>query len=217
MTRTWKGHTLNIRPGTSDDASFRQIFEANCFGPIADAENVRFVVDAGAYVGFSSLWFLEKFPECHVLAIEPEFDNYRCIAINTTNHAFRVHRMHNALWDRDESVSVVRGRYRDGKDWSTQVCETFPLAPGSIPGLTLPTLTRTVCHDRIDILKIDIEGAEAKVFAGNVDWLDRVRNLVIELHDDSDFGPATPVFFEAIKGCGFAVTQFGELTFCERR
>lgn len=217
MTRTWEGHTLNIRPGTSDDASFRQVFEAECFAPIADAENVRFVVDIGANVGLSSVWFLETFPQCHVLAVEPEPGNFDALIENTRRHFRRMNWMKSALWPTDTPVVVEPGRYRDRLEWSTQVRECKPGESRSCFGLSLSSMVHGLPFDCIDILKIDIEGAEAKVFAGNVDWLDRVRNLVIELHNDSEFGPATPVFFEAIKGRGFAVTQFGELTFCERR
>ena len=39
----------------------------------------------------------------------------------------------------------------------------------------------------IDLMKIDVEGAEADIFSTDARWLDRVRNLVIELH--SPFSP----------------------------
>jgi methyltransferase FkbM-like protein len=37
----------------------------------------------------------------------------------------------------------------------------------------------------VDILKVDIEGAEVQLFSGNLDWLERVRALLIEFHDES--------------------------------
>ena len=44
--------------------------------------------------------------------------------------------------------------------------------------------------DRIDILKVDIEGGEIEIFSENLSWLTIVRILVIEIHDkyiDGDF------------------------------
>ncbi len=41
-------------------------------------------------------------------------------------------------------------------------------------------------HERISVLKIDIEGAEAAVFDGNVQpWLRRVDCLLIEIHGET--------------------------------
>jgi hypothetical protein len=37
--------------------------------------------------------------------------------------------------------------------------------------------------DRIDILKLDIEGAELEIFSGPCEWLSKVAILLIELHD----------------------------------
>jgi hypothetical protein len=37
--------------------------------------------------------------------------------------------------------------------------------------------------DHIDILKMDIEGAELEVLTHHAEWLSRVGNLLIELHD----------------------------------
>jgi hypothetical protein len=73
-------------------------------------------------------------------------------------------------------------------------------------------------HDRISILKIDIEGAEHAVFsAPNVaSWLPLVDCLVIELHDDTHFGPCTEVFQRAIADQPFDVSHVGELTVCRR-
>lgn len=68
---------------------------------------------------------------------------------------------------------------------------------------------------RISLLKIDIEGAEARLFASRYEaWLPYVDNLVIELHDDTSYGNASDIFFRAIKGRKFTVSRSGELTVC---
>ncbi len=81
-------------------------------------------------------------------------------------------------------------------------------APPS-PGIDIGTLLDRSRHERISLLKIDIEGAEAMIFADDRCrlWLDRVDNLVIELHDDSQFGDATSAFERAIRGLPFACSR----------
>jgi hypothetical protein len=61
---------------------------------------------------------------------------------------------------------------------------------------------------------MDIEGAEVVVFSKNyANWLSRLDNLVIELHDDSGFGPASELVIGTInKHRHFEVSRSGELT-----
>jgi hypothetical protein len=35
----------------------------------------------------------------------------------------------------------------------------------------------------IDLLKIDVEGAECEIFETSQNWIERVRTICIELHD----------------------------------
>lgn len=207
---------IYLRPGSSDSKCFEQVFVKECFAPIADAKDVKFVVDAGANVGFSSLWFLETFPECEVLAIEPDVDNFMSMVENTRGFTPRMHRMRAGLWSHDTNLVIEPGRFRDGKEWSIQVRECQPGECWSCFGFSLPTAVHGLPYDRIDILKVDIEGAEVKVFSGDAGWLDSVRNIVIELHDDSEFGPASPVFFDAIKDKGFICEPHGEHWLCRK-
>jgi len=101
-----------------------------------------------------------------------------------------------ALWDADEEIAVCdpgRGA------WSYYVQEagkTF--APsGKLPGLSMRTLISRLGIDSIDILKIDIEGAEARVFSGDSSWLDITRSIIVELHDRFEPGCAR-AFYGAI-------------------
>ena len=55
---------------------------------------------------------------------------------------------------------------------------------GTIRGITMNELFDEFGIDRIDLLKLDIEGAEKEVFgSGPTAWLDRVGVIAIELHD----------------------------------
>ncbi|MES1166654.1 MAG: FkbM family methyltransferase, partial [Pseudomonadota bacterium] len=57
-------------------------------------------------------------------------------------------------------------------------------SPATVPGHTLPEFMRIAGFAHVDLLKLDIEGAEHDVLAAPTgEWLPRVRYLVIELHD----------------------------------
>jgi len=54
-----------------------------------------------------------------------------------------------------------------------------------VPGMTIHHIMEMAGFESIDVLKVDVEGAEVEIFKGNTDWLNRVGWLVIEFHDGS--------------------------------
>src|SRR5690606_34215424 len=67
----------------------------------------------------------------------------------------------------------------------------------------------------IDILKMDIEGSEKKVFSENYSqWLDKTRLVIIEFHDRMLAGTAK-TFFEAIRNYDYRLETRGENIFCD--
>jgi hypothetical protein len=75
--------------------------------------------------------------------------------------------------------------------------------------LPISSLIRDFGIDHIDLLKIDIEGAEKEVFEA-CDWQDRLDSIVIELHDRY-----TPGCSEVVNSAlqGFSQSTSGDLTF----
>ena len=47
--------------------------------------------------------------------------------------------------------------------------------------------------DTIDVLKVDIEGAEKEVFSGEREWLAKVKVVILELHEEARPGCETAV------------------------
>jgi hypothetical protein len=79
----------------------------------------------------------------------------------------------------------------------------------------IATLLEGSGHQRISLLKVDVEVAEAVIFAEDFQsWLDKVDAIAIELHDDTTFGNGSEVFFAAIRGRNFHMSHSGELTIC---
>ncbi len=66
-----------------------------------------------------------------------------------------------------------------------------------VDALTLEDVIREYSIDRIDLLKLDIEGSEVEVFASSSGWIDRVDAICVELHDR--FRPGcSRAFFAAV-------------------
>lgn len=210
-------HPLELRPGTSDRPVFGQIFLEEEYACLNDLERVGLVLDCGGNIGCSAAWFLSRFPTCEVVSVEPDPDNFAQLTKNLAPYGTRSTAIRAGVWSRPVRLSMSDEPYRNGTAAARQVRICRPEEPSNLPGLDIGTLLAQSGHERISILKIDIEGAEVELFSqGDRAWLDVVDNLVIELHDDSAFGNATEAFFRAIEGQGFAVSRSGELTVCRR-
>ncbi len=209
-----------IRGNTSDIDVFNQIFIENEYQCLTGIKNVGLVVDCGANVGFSSAYFLSVFPSCHVVAIEPDKENFEALRRNLSSYrnSARVDLINAGIWSITCRLAVSSESYRDGREWARQVRLAGAYEQSQVDGISIDTVLTNSGFDRISILKIDIEGAEAIVFGSpRLEWLEKVDNIAIELHDDSSFGKASEVFFDAIANQNFKISYSGELTICRRR
>jgi FkbM family methyltransferase len=210
-------HPLFIRPNSSDLDVFDQIFinrEYRCLDRMAE---VRLIIDCGANVGYSSAYFLSQHPHSRIIAVEPDPENFDMLRRNLDLYAGRVTLINAAVWSHCTRLALCASRYRDGREWTRQV-RAFRPGDKAIEGVDLGTLLASSGEDHISILKIDIEGAEAVIFSENCEsWLSKVEAIVIELHDDSVFGNATKVFFNAIEDLDFEISHKCQLTICRKR
>jgi FkbM family methyltransferase len=217
-------YPLFMRPNSSDLANYVQVFIQREYACTEALQDVELIVDCGAYVGYSTVWFAAKFPNAGIIAIEPDAQNFVLLKENTSSYPRRILKRKFVVWT-DSDVSMVRcdKPYRDNKEWAAQF---KPLENGSSLSTELQSITIDdiilIAGERfrsyeIDILKIDIEGAEAILFSGKYsEWLNQVKNIVIELHDDTQFGNATRAFVNACAD-QFKIETFGEITFAQRR
>jgi len=174
-------HEVYGRTRTSDPWVLQQIFLDHEYAPIDDEEHVSFVLDCGANVGYSSIYFLNRFPGCRVLAVEPDIESVSLLRKNLEPYGQRAQVVAAGVWSRPTALVLVR----NDEAWTTRVRAARPDETGDLEGVDIPTLLRYSGFDHIDVLKMDIEGSEAEVFSGDVGcWLSSVRTLVLEIHDD---------------------------------
>lgn len=86
---------------------------------------------------------------------------------------------------------------------------------GNVRAVTLPTLLKEFDIPKVDILKMDVEGAEKEIFENNAsDWLRRVGLLCIELHDRIRPGASRAVYSKVV-AFPFIKGNRGELDFLQ--
>lgn len=208
-----------IRKQSSDAAVFHQIFalgEYQCLVSLVKSFSglkIKTIVDAGANVGFTSLFLLSNFPEAFIVGIEPDEQNYKMLEQNLAANASSTYvLLRKALW-KNSGYVTMSDSFRDHREWSRQVVDT-PVTgqkpSDQLEGIALNELFTIAGTESIDILKIDIEGAEKEVFSdsvGSIEVLRKVKFLVIELHDEVDFKND---FEKMLMSAGFHFTYVGE-------
>lgn len=208
---------LLCRAGTSDCDVFRQVFIEQHYAFSDPPRDPSWIVDCGANVGYSAAFFLSRFPACRLIAVEPDCDNVALLRRNLAPYGERVRVFHAGVWSHAGSLMISGIPYRDGLPWARQVRECLPGEVPSLQAMDMETVLAETQGDRISILKMDIEGAEAVVFDADCSqWLAKVDTLLIELHDDTVFGQASQTFANSIAGQGFDVMRHGEITVCKR-
>ena len=162
------------------------------------------IVDCGANVGYTSAYLLSRFPRARVVAIEPFPANAVLCRRNLAHYGSRATVIEAAVWSHCTRLVLD---YAGGNEWGVRVRAARPGEDGEIEAIDLASLGLS----RIDILKIDIEGSEADLFARDTDrWLPSVSNIAIELHG----AECERRFRTAMAGYRYAESQSGELTIC---
>jgi FkbM family methyltransferase len=191
-------HPLNLRFGTSDLDAYEQIFmELHYYADFKTSPRV--IVDAGANIGLASIYFANCFPQAKIFAVEPELSNFRLLERNVRQYA-NVMPIRAALWSMNTTIDLID----PGKGhWGFQTVEAGQKAAGdridNVTAITVDRLMNDHEIDHIDVLKIDIEGAEQEVFADPSKWINRVSVLIVELHERIKIG-CTRTFYNATNG-----------------
>lgn len=201
-------HPVNLRACSSDFFVFRQIMIENEYLPLA-SQKVTTLIDLGANIGLSSAWFLSHFPNSKSFAVEADSSNYGACVENLAPYGDRARVLLGAAWSTRGPLALHR--------WSSGIDTTVePIGPDnepqeSVQGYDIATLIEMSGFEQVDILKIDIEEAEAAVFSADISsWAGRVRNLCIELHGQR----CRDVFFHAMEHYDYNHSVSGELDLC---
>ena len=183
-------HPVTLRPKTSDLPTLLQVF---AFGEYKiNLDNPKVVIDAGANIGMFSIYMKSRYPDCTLICIEPDSENYEVLKKNLAPYT-NINLENCGLWNKDVRLKINE-EFNFGK-WGVMVEED---ENGGIPALSIDTLMKKYSLDRIDVLKIDVETSEKQLFTSQYEtWLPKVKTIIIELHDAMLPG-CSKTFFEAI-------------------
>lgn len=186
---------FELRDNESDKAIFFQVFyekQYDLYG--IEFPDAKKIIDGGANIGCASVYFSLRFPKAQILAIEPEKDNFSLLEKNTEPYK-SITCLQAGIWNKNEKLSITNPEVGAAEFmFGNNIINDDP-----VNGMTIQSLLDLQQWDEVDILKVDIEGAEKEVFsAPDLSWLKKVKLLIIELHDRYK-KDCTKTVFEALR------------------
>ncbi|SDK15230.1 methyltransferase, FkbM family [Catalinimonas alkaloidigena] len=132
------------------------------------------IVDCGANIGMSCLYFKQLYPQAQITAFEADPTIASVLVQNLTlNHITDVQVQHKAVWVHNQGIHISQ----EGADAAS--------VHGTGNRIEVPSqrLRDTLeAYDHIDMLKMDIEGAETEVLCDCRQQLGGVQHMFVEYH-----------------------------------
>jgi len=203
-------HPVRLRARTSDPSIFQEVMIEEEYLPLTTLR-LKTILDLGSNIGLSSAWFLSRFPEAEVFAVEAEAENYVVCCQNLAKYGWRARTFHGAAWSKRINLALLRSSSAAGNSVQETPVGDSSQVLSHVQGWDLASLIEMSGFHQVDLLKIDIEGAEDEIFRADISyWLPFVRNICIELHGQK----CRNTFFGALTGYAFEHSRSGSIDLC---
>ncbi|WP_100217817.1 FkbM family methyltransferase [Sulfobacillus thermosulfidooxidans] len=196
-------HDLSIalRCNPSDISVLREVFLDRSYEfPYPINRHDPTIVDLGANIGLASAFLQAKYPYATIICVEPLNENVGMIRLNcelgkftwkiepsAVSDAIGAVKFFASEWWGSGSIVPRVGLSRQSSPNRYEHAWKLPIR--SVNTITMAELIRKYSLEFIDILKIDIEGAEADLILNATGWIEKVGSIAIEIHDKYVDGP----------------------------
>lgn len=174
---------LAVRTGTTDTDLAREIFGGDCRYSTPVKLDPEVIFDAGAHIGLVSVYYALLYPQARIYSFEPLPENFELleenIALNSVNitpiaQGLGAREGHFAYYMSEEVRNCGGGTFIDSGRRNKAI---------TLPVTTVKQFTEKEKIDKIDILKMDVEGMEHDLIAGIPnDVLKSIKFITGECH-----------------------------------
>ena len=193
LSNTGRKYSIYYRQDTSDQKVLSDIFYSNHYSfdnlkrnkdiqnkysKLLAENKTPLIIDAGANIGASAIWFKDQFPTCHLVAIEPEDNNFKILKQNTNDLGIEL--KHAAIGSISSKATISNLNSADNWAFQTKYDNSGPINVISVSSIIEENSGRNL---EPFIIKIDIEGFESDLFSKNTEWIDQFYVIIVELHD----------------------------------
>jgi len=161
----------------------REIFTNNLYY-FKTKNPTPFIIDAGAYVGISTLYFKQLYLNSQILAFEPNPFAIEKLKNNMFNNGIKnVDIKNSAVWTSEE----IKEMYIDDTGQQRFSVASFSKNGwnGEVKSRAIKVKTEKLdkyLNQNTDLLKLDVEGSEQQILKNIVKYFDNIKNIILEYH-----------------------------------
>lgn len=177
--------------------TYEEIFEREIYRFLSSTSS-PLIVDCGANIGMSVLYFKAIYPHAKIMAFEPDEDNYSMLERNiNANRLSDIEAIKAAVW-KENTILEFSSSGSQGSRIQSDISGARELVK-----VKAVRLADILSNNEIDFLKIDIEGAEDAVMHDCAPYLHKVKNLFLEYHGTvAETGKLSSIL-DLLSKCGF--------------
>lgn len=144
------------------------------------------VLDLGANIGLGLLALHDQYPHAELAGVEADPRNFPLLLQNLADNSMALPLLAAAI---SGEAGILSLRIGEDSTCSTLI-ESDLIHPSNTGTLDVPCLTMSQVLERlnwpsVDLLKVDIEGAEESLFSHENQWLQNVQAIVMEIHPNT--------------------------------
>jgi FkbM family methyltransferase len=171
---TMLGKRVELTDPLGFSICYREIFLTQLYKFTALGDS-PLIIDCGANVGLSVIYFKTLYPHARVIAFEPDREVFQVLTRNVETFQFTdVVLFEKAIWVCETKAPFKRDGGVGGR--------LVPVANSANVQTVQTARLRDLLDQKIDFLKIDIEGAECEVLKDCEGALQNVDHLFVEYH-----------------------------------
>lgn len=165
----------------------KEIFGENCYYLELEKED-PIIVDAGAHIGMSVVYFKMLFPKARIMAFEPVSENFEILKKNVTDNQLTNVELYQAVVAPKSGRITIQeptgeGAWKSGAGIISRGWKGIQV--GKEIGVEAVGI-QEILKEKIDLLKMDIEGMEYEVVRNMGPNIGNVKNMIIEVHPRKD-------------------------------
>ncbi|MEO5910953.1 MAG: FkbM family methyltransferase [Pelobium sp.] len=181
--------SLNLRVNNgSDHFIFSEVFDQQCYQLPLKPKSVHYIIDLGANIGLSTIYFSKIYPNAQIAFVEPIPENFLLTQKNLKANNITAHGYRNAISIYNDSIKMTLG----DNDYGHKVSnipfgkELQTINEVTVQGITINEIIKQLKFPKIDLIKIDIEGYEGILLSEQLEWLNITHAIMMEIHQHVD-------------------------------
>lgn len=197
VEKSFLGKKIYIHDIASFNMCIAELFQSEAYKFVANSKT-PYIIDCGANLGMSVIYFKELYPQASILAFEADRKIFSFLEKNMISFEYKdVTLVNKAVWNKDGNVIF---HHEGGAGGKIEEVKELTNKHENVRSVRLRDYLR---RRKVDFLKLDIEGSEFEVLKDCAEDLSNVDFLFIEYHSFDNRDQKLQFILEIIQNAGF--------------